>query len=391
MKNSWKKILMTENNLIPKISVMIGCHNFEKYIGECIESVINQTIQPCEILIFDDASKDASQEIIKGYSDKYPDLIKIYLQNENIGPAKNGNKVFAMAKGDFVSWLDGDDYWDKRKLEYEINALRNNPEANIAYSNFNLVEENGKIIRTIGDGAVLPEGNVFFEAFCREIFPNESMIFRSFLKRIDDSNRSIFFDESLDSHWDFDEFLALTKTNKAVSTGKCTMVYRKHPEGFSSVHSSGKYVHALKLIYNKHLSALDGLSYEKKLYARLKNELYFTFNYIKYGFDFLKDYSKDIVLPRFDAEIKENKKEISSEFQDKIDILYRKFNNDLIDLYISRGRKFESIKIWLASFSTKNLFTLYSLKFAVKLITPVFSHNTIGRFLNLVAVVCYRK
>ena len=64
------------------ISVYITCYNKAKYIGEAIESVLHQTLQPAEIIIVDDCSTDGSREIIKGFVSRYPEMIK-HIFNEN--------------------------------------------------------------------------------------------------------------------------------------------------------------------------------------------------------------------------------------------------------------------------------------------------------------------
>jgi glycosyltransferase involved in cell wall biosynthesis len=106
----------------PKLSVIIVSYNFEKYLDECIQSIIGQTLQPMEILICDDASTDKSWNIIENYRAKFPKLIKTVHQDKNVGPYGNFMAAYKMVSGDWVSAMDGDDCWLPQKLEKEWNG-----------------------------------------------------------------------------------------------------------------------------------------------------------------------------------------------------------------------------------------------------------------------------
>ena len=95
----------------PRISVLIFSYNFRKYIAECIESVLAQTLKPFEIIICDDHSTDTSWEIIQRYNRSYPGLIRAFRHVKNLGHTKNG--LFGRSKvlGELQSEIDGDDKW----------------------------------------------------------------------------------------------------------------------------------------------------------------------------------------------------------------------------------------------------------------------------------------
>lgn len=103
------------------VSVIIDNYNYEKYIGEAIESVLLQTYTDYEIIIVDDGSKDNSREIIEDYSKKYPDKISVVFK-ENGGQASAFNAGFLKTKGDIIAFLDSDDYWYPSKLEKIVEA-----------------------------------------------------------------------------------------------------------------------------------------------------------------------------------------------------------------------------------------------------------------------------
>lgn len=95
-----------------KISVIVPVYNTEKYINKCLDSLVNQTMKNIEIIVVNDGSKDRSEEVIKQYVDKYPQMIKYY-KKENGGLSSARNYGIEKATGDYISFVDSDDYVDK--------------------------------------------------------------------------------------------------------------------------------------------------------------------------------------------------------------------------------------------------------------------------------------
>ena len=94
---------------MPKVSVIIPVYNVEKYLRECLDSVINQTLKDIEIICIDDGSTDSSLSILKEYAKK-DKRIKI-IKQKNLGAGAARNKGIKIAKGEFVIFLDSDDYY----------------------------------------------------------------------------------------------------------------------------------------------------------------------------------------------------------------------------------------------------------------------------------------
>lgn len=92
-----------------KISIIIPVYNVEKYLEKCLNSVINQTLKDIEIIIVNDGSKDQSKKIIQKYINKYKSKI-IYLEKENGGLSSARNYGIPYAKGEYIAFLDSDDY-----------------------------------------------------------------------------------------------------------------------------------------------------------------------------------------------------------------------------------------------------------------------------------------
>ena len=116
-----------------KVSLIIPIYNVEKYLRECLDSVVNQTLKDIEIILIDDGSTDSSLSICKEYA-KNDDRIKILTQ-KNQGAAIARNKGIELAKGDYISIIDSDDYFDLKMLEKLYNkAINNNLDITICYS-----------------------------------------------------------------------------------------------------------------------------------------------------------------------------------------------------------------------------------------------------------------
>lgn len=93
---------------MPKVSVIIPVFNVEKYLTKCLDSVVNQTLKDIEIIIVNDGSTDSSKNIIDSYLKKYKNIK--YLEKENGGLSSARNYGIPYATGDYIAFLDSDDY-----------------------------------------------------------------------------------------------------------------------------------------------------------------------------------------------------------------------------------------------------------------------------------------
>lgn len=96
-----------------KVSVILTAYNEEKYIRKAIESVINQTLEDIEFIIVDDGSTDTTLDIINEFSDE---RIKV-ITHDNIGPGASRNRAMKVARGEYIAFIDGDDWFDLNALE----------------------------------------------------------------------------------------------------------------------------------------------------------------------------------------------------------------------------------------------------------------------------------
>ena len=100
---------------MPKVSVIIPVYNAEQHLRECLDTVVGQTLSDIEILCVDDGSTDESMSILKEYADKDPRLS--VLQQENAGAGAARNNGLRAARGDYLSFLDADDFFELTMLE----------------------------------------------------------------------------------------------------------------------------------------------------------------------------------------------------------------------------------------------------------------------------------
>jgi glycosyltransferase involved in cell wall biosynthesis len=114
----------------PLVSVGMLVYNQEKYIGKAIESVLMQEVNfDYEIVIADDYSTDRTREIIIDYAKKYPQIIKLILQEKNVGMVINSKHLKLACCGKYRANLEGDDYWiSTKRLQKQVDFLENNPE-----------------------------------------------------------------------------------------------------------------------------------------------------------------------------------------------------------------------------------------------------------------------
>ena len=102
-----------------KVSIIVPVYNNERYIKECIDSIIKQTYENIEIIIINDGSTDKSEDIIKGYESI--DNRVVYIKQENGGPSKARNRGIDESTGNYIMFVDSDDTVDKHYVEFMLN------------------------------------------------------------------------------------------------------------------------------------------------------------------------------------------------------------------------------------------------------------------------------
>ncbi len=127
------------------VSVIVPIYNIENYIGKCIESIVNQTYKNIEILLVDDGSLDDSYMVCESYAAKDNRIRIIRKQNGGLSDARN--KGIDCASGQYIVFIDGDDYIKEDYIEKLFDTVKSNG-ADIAICSFCLVDDNGQILNT---------------------------------------------------------------------------------------------------------------------------------------------------------------------------------------------------------------------------------------------------
>ena len=124
----------------PLVSVIMNCYNGAQYLEESIQSVISQTYDNWELIFWDNKSEDKSSEIFKKYQGK---RFKYFYANKHTSLYEARNLAIQKSTGDFISFLDTDDLWEKQKLEKQMYYF-NDQSIGVVYRNYLLTKKDLK-------------------------------------------------------------------------------------------------------------------------------------------------------------------------------------------------------------------------------------------------------
>jgi glycosyltransferase involved in cell wall biosynthesis len=128
-----------------KVSVLVVTYNHAPFIRQCLDSVLMQRLETeYEILISEDCSTDGTRELVKGYQQRHPEIIRLILSDQNVRTNAVVARGIQAARGDYVALLDGDDYWiAPDKLQRQAAFLDNHPECTLCFHNAQVLHEDG--------------------------------------------------------------------------------------------------------------------------------------------------------------------------------------------------------------------------------------------------------
>ncbi|WP_243388122.1 glycosyltransferase family 2 protein [Bacillus kexueae] len=207
-----------------KFSVIIPTYNVEKYIVSCIQSVLDQTMNDLEIIVVDDCSSDKTLEIVMNLA-KQDSRISFYKNDKNSGPSVSRNKGIELAKGEYIAFLDSDDWWDKNRLANMYKeAKRYN--ADMICDDQLLINDND----TDPWGTIFKNGNILIHKatpFNAEEFIIKDIGLKPIFKKEFIDTKKIKFNENLRYGEDYLFFLdCLTNGAKAILLPEAYYYYR---------------------------------------------------------------------------------------------------------------------------------------------------------------------
>ena len=176
------------------VSVLMGSYNHEKYIGEAIESVLNQTFPDLELIIIDDYSTDNSRKVIEMYQAK-DSRVSAFFHEKNMGIANTVNDALREVRGKFISFIGSDDVWFPYKLERQL-AWAKNCEDQVLWSEGEIIDESsvptGKTFTQMHEAANKKKNGNLFEKIIEDNY-----IFGQSLLINKDHLAGIMFDPTL--------------------------------------------------------------------------------------------------------------------------------------------------------------------------------------------------
>lgn len=214
-----------------KVSVIIPYYNGQRFIQQCIDSVLKQSYKNFEIILIDDGSTDEVDRVLELFGHQIR-----YLKQNKKGPAAARNYGIKEAKGEYVAFLDSDDIWLPKKLKLQVEFLDKNRDFSLVYSDLALFDENGVIDENLyfSKGIPRPSGFIFKELVLNCLFSTVTVMIR---KSIFDTS-SYLFDEQLLIGEDYDLWLRLAKRYKIGYLSGVLAMYRQH---------SGSLIHSVPL------------------------------------------------------------------------------------------------------------------------------------------------
>lgn len=162
LQNEYLGMEKPVNSIMPLVSVAVATYQHANYIKECLDGILMQkTSFPFEVIVGEDGSVDGTQEICKEYAEKYPDKIRLFIRDRKLSQYVDGEgKVTRFngiwnrmsARGKYIAWCEGDDYWtDPLKLQKQVDYLESHPQCGMCYAQVkNYVQMEGKFGRVWG-------------------------------------------------------------------------------------------------------------------------------------------------------------------------------------------------------------------------------------------------
>lgn len=251
----------------PLVSICCLAYNHEPFLRECFEGfVMQKTTFPIEVLVHDDASTDHSVDIIREYTEKYPDIFKPYYQTENQYSKGKGfvglNINLERAQGKYIAMCEGDDYWiDPLKLQKQVDFLEENEEYSLCCTSYAVYDQENKIWKQEYDNTILGKFTIK-DWYNHWLIQNLTIVFRKDHLNV---SKLLTYKKTRDYHI----FYSLLKTGAGYKLNDCTSVYRMHNGG---IHSKKDIVFQLKIDYEV----------VKDLYKKNKSDLHLKEQTIKY-------------------------------------------------------------------------------------------------------------
>lgn len=129
------------------VSVIVPVYNAERYLSRCFDSILAQSYKQIEVVAIDDGSQDKSAAILDAYAEKYGNIFQVVHQS-NAGAANARNRAISLAHGEYLTFVDNDDWLDSDYLETLVNALESS-DSDLVCSGYRRPNSNGKVMQQV--------------------------------------------------------------------------------------------------------------------------------------------------------------------------------------------------------------------------------------------------
>lgn len=257
------------------ITVIVPIYNREKYLEKCVNSILAQTYKDLEILLIDDGSHDKSLEICNSF-EKIDERIKV-ISKKNTGVSDTRNYGINIAKGDYLAFVDSDDYIDKEMYEELLKSMINDV-SDISFCKYKRISEEGNLIENVEEKNLIKLFNnpkdieYFFDYDERNIMGS---IWRSIFKKNIINENNISFDKNIFIEEDLIFVLTYLKyCNKISIINKHYYNYLNNSSSITNSRYKPNYFNNCKLLFKQKCniineSKLDSFT-QKKVINKLK-------------------------------------------------------------------------------------------------------------------------
>ncbi|MGB9667721.1 MAG: glycosyltransferase family 2 protein [Thermosulfidibacteraceae bacterium] len=205
----------------PLVSVVIPTYNRASLLIRAIESVFSQSYKNFEIIVVDDASTDNTREVVSKFLD---DPRVVYIRNEkNMGVSASRNRGIRYGRGEFVAFLDSDDYWLRDKLRKQVEIIMSDDDVGMVYTGERFIDEEGRIIR---DEIPKYSGFVYHVLLSKNfISPSSTLLRKEVFEKVG------FFREDMNYREDYEFFLRVAKNYKIAYVKDILTIRYMHTKG----------------------------------------------------------------------------------------------------------------------------------------------------------------
>lgn len=212
----------------PLVSVRVATYNHEKWIVQCLESILMQrTSFPFEVIVGEDCSTDGTRAIVQDYATRFPDRIQALLHKTNLGGQKNSLLIQQACQGKYHAMIEGDDYWiDPLKLQKQVDFMEAHPEVSLCFHNALILNERLAATRLFFETPL--KAILDFDDFAAQPVPTASSMARAdILATLPEWRLTIWCGDLLFRLW-------CLHHGPFAYLDSIMSVYRRHPDGLDA-------------------------------------------------------------------------------------------------------------------------------------------------------------